>query len=639
MKRFYLFTLIVLTSAIFSQGQTIYSTSTGGQWQEPATWVGGVVPTDGNDVVIDGTVVVLNYNNQCKNLTVNQGKWLGGTTGYYGQLTVYEDITNNGGISGGASFDIHGDIINNGTWSDPQFNINLKGTSQTITCSDNSPIGSRIMATDSTTNIYLGSNLNLILNADDACVFENAQLFTEGHTLTVDEGQFNNIRITTNDTLTFNNTILSSVTLNGNYALKGLLYVFQDNVFKGEVHNLEGIINLPGYSTILTIEGNITNYGSIQHSELNLLHNATNYGTWYNQMTKFTGPDEKIIINSSGHPFDGVQIVIENADAVVKCGTNTDISPDHFFLGNATLDCNGYILEANTIFHNGIISNADHIVLHGYYENVSIEGSTHFYGTNNMMFSSLNGTFLNHDTITAPYPQSGNVLSVYGHFMNEGDYYDLYMDLYGNLTNHGEISNNSLIQVKGNDPQFIYISNFINSEVRFLSMVSGDSYQWMKDGLDITGEQADLLLFSTLELTDAGVYKCRITVGGNTVYSREITVNLISGMNEEKALPPGRLILGQNYPNPFKDCTTIEWYSPDNCRQTLKVYDLLGKEVATLVDEYKPAGNYKVEFSVGEISSSILSNSLSAVESSGCVLFMILKAGSFSQAKKIVITR
>ena len=55
--------------------------------------------------------------------------------------------------------------------------------------------------------------------------------------------------------------------------------------------------------------------------------------------------------------------------------------------------------------------------------------------------------------------------------------------------------------------------------------------------------------------------------------------------------------LQQNYPNPFNPTTKISWQSPVDSWQTLKVYDILGREVATLVNGYKPAGKYEVEFS------------------------------------------
>jgi hypothetical protein len=55
--------------------------------------------------------------------------------------------------------------------------------------------------------------------------------------------------------------------------------------------------------------------------------------------------------------------------------------------------------------------------------------------------------------------------------------------------------------------------------------------------------------------------------------------------------------LQQNYPNPFNPNTKISWQSAIGSWLTLKVYDVLGNEVAILVDEYKPAGRYEVTFS------------------------------------------
>src|SRR3989339_1262823 len=78
--------------------------------------------------------------------------------------------------------------------------------------------------------------------------------------------------------------------------------------------------------------------------------------------------------------------------------------------------------------------------------------------------------------------------------------------------------------------------------------------------------------------------------------------------------------LYQNYPNPFNPSTKISWQSPVSSWQSLKVYDVLGNEVATLVDEFKSAGSYEVEFSAkGGLASGFY--------------FYQLKAGSFVQNK------
>jgi len=620
--------LFVFTGYALAQ-TTIYSLETGGQWENPATWVGGNVPTSSNDVVINGPVIVLNYDSKCLNLTVNQGKSLGGTFGYYGQLTVFGNIINNGYIGGGASFDIYGNITNNGIWGEGQFRIRLWGTNQTITCLDNSPISAQLMVMDSTCNVFLGSNFHLIVNGDNNCDFGNSELFTQGYQFTIDEGQFTNARVTTNDTITFNNTILSSVVINGNYYLDGITFAFADNVLKGTVTNLGSIINLPGYSTILTIEGDIINYGSLQHSEVHLKKNATNSGTWYNQMTRFVGANEKIIINTPGHPFDGVQMRIEDSAITVKCGSNIEIDAEHFFLSNGKFDCNNFNLKTNTVFYNGKIINTNDIIQHGYYESIKFEDDVNFYGINNMMYSSLYGSVTNYDTISAPYPQSGNTFKVYGDLINLGKYYNLYMDLYGNLTNHGSLSNNSLIDVIGDTLQSINISAPINSEVRFYANISGTAYQWMKNGTDINGEQGQYLIFPSLQLSNNGIYKCRVTVGGNPVYSREITVNQLTDVYPENKIVAETFNLYQNYPNPFNPSTVISYQLPVSSKVTLKVYDFLGREVTTLVDEYKPAGNYEVKFNTSTINH----------QPSSGVYFYQLKVGDFVQAKKMLLLK
>ena len=87
--------------------------------------------------------------------------------------------------------------------------------------------------------------------------------------------------------------------------------------------------------------------------------------------------------------------------------------------------------------------------------------------------------------------------------------------------------------------------------------------------------------------------------------------------------------LDQNYPNPFNPSTIISWQSPIAAQQTLKVYDILGNEVETLFDGFKPAGKYQVEFH---------SSSNGKILSSG-VYFYQLRIGSFIQTRKMILTK
>lgn len=68
---------------------------------------------------------------------------------------------------------------------------------------------------------------------------------------------------------------------------------------------------------------------------------------------------------------------------------------------------------------------------------------------------------------------------------------------------------------------------------------------------------------------------------------------------------PNDFILFQNYPNPFNPSTKISWQSPVGSWQILKVFDVLGNEVATLVNEYKSAGSYEVNFDAFALSSGV----------------------------------
>ncbi|MBE0539154.1 MAG: T9SS type A sorting domain-containing protein [Ignavibacterium sp.] len=98
----------------------------------------------------------------------------------------------------------------------------------------------------------------------------------------------------------------------------------------------------------------------------------------------------------------------------------------------------------------------------------------------------------------------------------------------------------------------------------------------------------------------------------------------ITSADDENTLP-NKFTLAQNYPNPFNPSTKISWQSPIGSWHTLKVYDVLGNEVVTLVNEYRDAGNYETEFNADKLSSG--------------VYFYKLQAGSFVVTKKMMLLK
>ncbi|RJP61180.1 MAG: T9SS C-terminal target domain-containing protein [Ignavibacteriales bacterium] len=83
--------------------------------------------------------------------------------------------------------------------------------------------------------------------------------------------------------------------------------------------------------------------------------------------------------------------------------------------------------------------------------------------------------------------------------------------------------------------------------------------------------------------------------------------------------------LKQNYPNPFNPSTVISYSIPQNAFVTLKVYNILGNEVSTLVNEQKAAGNYSVTFNASQLSTGIY--------------FYTLQSGNYSETKKLILMK
>lgn len=95
---------------------------------------------------------------------------------------------------------------------------------------------------------------------------------------------------------------------------------------------------------------------------------------------------------------------------------------------------------------------------------------------------------------------------------------------------------------------------------------------------------------------------------------------------EKEMDPPNGFFLHQNYPNPFNPKTLISYQFPVSSNVTIKIYDVLGNEVITLVDEYKPAGKYEVEFNA----SSGIGNMVSGI------YFYQLRMAEFVETKKMI---
>jgi len=93
---------------------------------------------------------------------------------------------------------------------------------------------------------------------------------------------------------------------------------------------------------------------------------------------------------------------------------------------------------------------------------------------------------------------------------------------------------------------------------------------------------------------------------------------------------PSDFVLSQNYPNPFNPTTTIKYQTPELSFVRLIVYDVLGNEIATLVNEEKPSGSYELEFN---------SYSGDVRNLTSGAYFYRLQAGNYIETKKMLLLK
>ena len=99
----------------------------------------------------------------------------------------------------------------------------------------------------------------------------------------------------------------------------------------------------------------------------------------------------------------------------------------------------------------------------------------------------------------------------------------------------------------------------------------------------------------------------------------------LTGVTQNGSNIPTEFALSQNYPNPFNPTTNIKFDIPEQGFVSLKVYDVVGKEIATLVNNVKSAGSYSVDFNGSNLSSG--------------VYFYRLEAGSFTAVKRMILVK
>lgn len=145
------------------------------------------------------------------------------------------------------------------------------------------------------------------------------------------------------------------------------------------------------------------------------------------------------------------------------------------------------------------------------------------------------------------------------------------------------------------------------SEYKQITFINGKGTTTLPQSYSFSDQAASGIYFYRLKQVD---------LDGTFTYSDE--VKAVISMQEI-------FELAQNYPNPFNPGTTITYSIPKTENVSLKVYDILGKEIAILVHEEKPAGQYTINFNADKLSAG--------------VYFYVLRSGSNVKAKKLILLK
>jgi hypothetical protein len=222
--------------------------------------------------------------------------------------------------------------------------------------------------------------------------------------------------------------------------------------------------------------------------------------------------------------------------------------------------------------------------------------------------------------------------------------------IYGNVRIHGIKTSQVYISDPQSDPHFLYCNieggkegfegpgagnnytglyvNNIDADPLFMNP-SSDDYRLSDlspcigagiDSVDVEGIWYKVPAFCIMDNprpTPAGsmpdIGACESPLGAPVV-----------GIEQEITFPE-EFVLNQNFPNPFNPSTKIQYSVPQSSQVQIKIYDVLGNEIATLVNETKEAGKYNINFNASKLSSG--------------VYFYTIKAGDFIQTKKMILLR
>lgn len=573
------------------------------------------------------------------NITVTdtiKGNVYGGGYGIY-KLKIFGNITNNGVVMDDYDTDsplnsddlnllVTGNIYNYGKWN-CNYTTFIGSQTQYVYQSDGKYFDTFLSDINASSTIVAQSDITVTKDIN----LNGATLDMANHTLQLGGWLING---NLSNSILYNGSLQNITTLNS-LTIKGKVTVDDGNIFQNSIV-VDDTLQSNDYGGgskyfLLGIMGDLTNNGMIQNINsgdmlsLEIYGNVHNNGIWKNSRTRFVNNQPQTISQSANKKF---VTDFYDLDSTSKIVAASDLNVEGSFnLGSSNLFMDGFEINLigdlyNGKIHKPVIRNAkignvsvfDSIEIKGI---VKIDDGNNFYG--NLLVS---------DTLQSiPYGGGAHIyrLNVYGNLTNNGfimdeptqdENFSIYV--MGDIINKGSFSNYRVYQI-------YYQNNTTNS----IKCYNTGSTNWLVDGTNLTennsnafsiingggnqniepNQSYDLTIQYTPTTGDSTAtlsINCNEIGSLSTIYLIGNNFNSTVDVEKEKEMiSPEKFELFQNYPNPFNPNTIISWQAPIDGYQTIKIYDILGNEVATIINEYKSAGKYDVNFNATGLSSGV----------------------------------
>jgi hypothetical protein len=262
---------------------------------------------------------------------------------------------------------------------------------------------------------------------------------------------------------------------------------------------------------------------------------------------------------------------------------------------------------------NGHLLTSCYQVWYGQWDNATL--STYTYDQNGNMLSffsqsSLNGQWVNYSLDNYTYNANGKLITDWFKKWTTGAYMDAALYTYTYDTKGNMVNKLTQYWVNG------VLTNFYQTVYTYDSngnIITGNNTTWSGSSWARTDDQF------VININNDDYYFTGYAI--NLYY---ILVNTTGIAADNNSILKG-YSLSQNYPNPFNPSTTINYSISKSGDVVLKVFNIMGKEIETLVNEQKPSGNYTVKFDASKLTSG--------------VYFYQLKSGNYVSTKKLVLLK